>query len=55
MGCPHSGQNFAVGETELAQLPQVRTSGAAHSSQNFARGAFSCRHRGHCIVEFSLP
>jgi hypothetical protein len=45
-GCAHSGQNFAVAESEVPQLAQVRASGVAHSSQNLARGEFSCWHRG---------
>jgi hypothetical protein len=31
-----------VEETWLPQLPQLRVSGAAHSSQNLALAVFSC-------------
>jgi hypothetical protein len=48
-GCPHSAQNFAVGETWVPQLEQVRMSAPPHSSQNFALGEFSCWHREHVI------
>jgi hypothetical protein len=41
--------NFAVAESWLPQFEQVRASGVAHSSQNFAPERFSCWHRGHCI------
>src|SRR5262249_43995995 len=33
----------------LPQFEQVRASGVAHSSQNFAPERFSCWHRGHFI------
>jgi hypothetical protein len=41
--------NFAVAESWLPQFEQVRASGVAHSSQNFAPERFSCWHRGHFI------
>jgi hypothetical protein len=39
-----------VSDTWLRQLSQVRGSGAAHSSQNFAVTVFSCWHFGHFIA-----
>jgi hypothetical protein len=39
-----------VDVTWLPQLSQVRRSGAAHSSQNFALALFSCWHFGHFIA-----
>src|SRR5262249_10188893 len=49
-GWPHWGQNLAVSHTWLPQLSQVRGSGAAHSSQNFALALFSCWHCWHFIA-----
>jgi hypothetical protein len=42
-------QNVAVGDSWTPHLEQVRTRGAAHSSQNLAVGRFSCWHRKHFI------
>jgi hypothetical protein len=36
-----------VAESDLPHLAQVRASGAAHSSQNFAPDGFSCWQREH--------
>src|SRR6516225_9106023 len=49
-GWPHWGQNLVVSDTWLPQLSQVRGSGAAHSSQNFALALFSCWHCWHFIA-----
>ena len=45
-GCPHWGQNLAVGESGLLQAAQARVNGAPHSSQNLAAYGFSRRHLG---------
>jgi hypothetical protein len=50
MGCAHSGQNFAAGETSAPQLAQARWSGPAHSSQNFALAGLSCWQREHFMT-----
>ena len=47
VGCAHSGQNFAAGDSCRPHLVHARASGVAHSSQNFAPASFSCWHRGH--------
>src|SRR6266508_2812987 len=49
-GWAHSEQNLAVGGSWAPQLTHARARGAAHSSQNFAPGRFSCWHRAHFIV-----
>jgi hypothetical protein len=36
VGCAHSGQNFADGDSWWPPFAHVLASGAAHSSQNFA-------------------
>jgi len=41
-GWAHSEQNLAVGASWVPQFAQIRASGAAHSSQNFACDRFSC-------------
>ena len=42
-GWAHSGQNLAVGGSWARQFPQLwASSGAAHCSQNLARGPFAC-------------
>src|SRR5512138_2617093 len=38
-----------LGESCAPQLTHARARGAAHSSQNFAPGRLSCRHREHFI------
>jgi hypothetical protein len=35
-------------------LVHTRARGAAHSSQNFASGRFSCWHRAHFIVSLGV-
>jgi len=40
VGCAHSGQNFAVGDSVRPHFAHARASGAAHSSQNFAPASF---------------
>src|SRR5215470_15214094 len=48
-GWAHSEQKLAVGESCAPQLTHARARGAAHSSQNFAPGRLSWRHREHFI------
>jgi hypothetical protein len=43
----------AVADSWPPQFEQVRVSGDAHSSQNFAPERFSCWHRGHFIEPLS--
>jgi len=54
MRWPQSGQYFAVPGRGLPHCEQLRVSGAAHSSQNFAPARFSCWQRGH-FMPLSRP
>jgi hypothetical protein len=49
-GLPALRAEFRVDETWHRQLAHSRSSGAAHSSQNFASAVFSCWQFQHFIV-----